>query len=52
MAKNIIVQHRRGTTRDWNNTTIIPSEGELVIEECENGLRKIKLGDGYHQFKD
>ena len=46
-----IVQHRRGTTEEWNNSPIIPYEGELVIEECDDGTRRAKIGDGKHIFK-
>lgn len=51
MLKSII-QHRRGTTAEWIVSTIIPKDGELVVEECAGGLRKFKFGDGVSLFKD
>lgn len=48
----MIIKHRRGTTEEWNNSTIIPAEGELVIEETNDGRQKFKLGNGYSLFKD
>ena len=47
-----IVKHRRGTTNEWSATKVVPEEGELVIEELDNGTKKIKLGDGLNLFKD
>lgn len=47
-----IVQHRRGTTNEWSASKVIPKEGEIVIEELDNGTKKIKLGDGITPFKD
>ena len=49
---NMIIKHRRGTTDEWNNSSIIPAEGELVIEETNDGRQKFKLGNGYSLFKD
>lgn len=48
----MIIKHRRGTTDEWNNSSIIPAEGELVIEETNDGRQKFKLGNGYSLFKD
>lgn len=45
-----IVQHRRGTTSEWSVIDLIPKAGEIVIEECEDGNRKIKIGDGENPF--
>lgn len=45
-----IIKHRRGTTQEWLETGIIPEEGELVVEECPDGLRKCKIGDGRSSF--
>ena len=33
--KKLIVQSRRGTTSEWLSTSIIPRDGELVVEICE-----------------
>jgi hypothetical protein len=46
-----IVQHRRGKTADWVRSTIIPYEGELVIEECVDGTCRCKIGDGINTFE-
>ena len=50
----MIVKHRRGTTLEWQelNLDIIPEAGELVIEECDDGTRKCKIGTGYTRFSD
>lgn len=48
----MIIKHRRGTTDEWNNSSIIPAEGELVIEETNDGRQKFKFGNGYSLFKD
>jgi len=49
-----IVQHRRGTVSQWaEQSTLIPLEGELVIEIDEtNGLHKLKIGDGIHTYAE
>ena len=49
MAYNI-VKHRRGTTQEWLSTKIIPENGELIIEECIDGIRRCKIGDGQNLF--
>ena len=46
----MIVKHRRGTTKEWQEFDLIPEEGELVIEECTDGTRKCKIGNGYYEF--
>ena len=53
MAK-YIVQHRRGTTTQWaDKHTIIPMEGEIVIEIDEvNTQHKLKIGDGIHTYAE
>lgn len=45
-----IIQHHRGTTEDWLKSNYVPAEGELVIEECVDGLCRVKVGDGIHIF--
>jgi hypothetical protein len=52
MAENIIIQHRALTTAEWQTSTIIPYDRELVLEKCEDGRYKIKVGDGIHTFPD
>ena len=49
-----IVQHRRGNTAQWaEKNTIIPMEGEIVIEiDEENSLHKLKIGDGVHTYAE
>lgn len=53
MAK-YIVQHRRGTVTQWTKqSTLIPKEGEIVIEIDElNSLHKLKIGDGVHTYAE
>lgn len=53
MAK-YIVQHRRGTAEQWaSHDTIIPKEGELVIEiDEDSSLHKLKIGDGIHKYSE
>ena len=53
MAK-FLVQHRRGTSAQWaDKNTIIPREGEIVIEiDEENSLHKLKIGDGVHTYSE
>ena len=49
MAYNI-VKHRRGTTQEWLEIDLIPEDGELVVEECADGTRKCKIGNGLYSF--
>ena len=48
----MIIKHRRGTTREWQelDLVVIPADGELVIEECVDGVRKCKIGTGSARF--
>ena len=46
-----IVQHRRGTTEAWKSSAIVPFEGEFIIEECIDGSRRVKVGDGINTFE-
>lgn len=46
----LIVQHRRGTATDWESSGIVPYDGEIIIEECEDGTFKTKIGDGVNTF--
>lgn len=50
MATNFITQHRRGTAAQWEESGIIPYNGEIVIEECPDGTYKTKIGDGVQTF--
>lgn len=49
-----LVQHRRGTAARWaEKNTLIPREGEIVIEIDEvNSLHKLKIGDGIHTYAE
>ena len=49
-----IVQHRRGSAAQWASAdTIIPMEGELVIEiDEEHSQHKLKIGDGIHTYSE
>lgn len=49
---NFITQNRRGTTEEWAKSLIIPRDGEVVLEECNDGITRIKIGDGHSLFKD
>lgn len=53
MAKYITC-HRRGSATQWaEKNTIIPLEGEIVIEIDEiNSLHKLKIGDGIHTYAE
>ena len=46
----MIVKHRRGTTKEWQEVDLIPEEGELVIEECVDGSSRCKVGNGRTKF--
>lgn len=48
--QKMIVQHRRGTTAEWKISSIIPLEGELLIEEVSSKEIKIKIGNGKSHF--
>ena len=50
MAK-IITQHRRGTTAEWEAAGVIPAESEIIVVN-DNGVKKLKIGDGKTEFKD
>lgn len=45
-----IVKHRRGTTQEWLDIDLIPEDGELVIEECQDNICKCKIGNGKDSF--
>lgn len=47
-----ILKHRRGTTQEWLESTLVPEEGEIVIEECFDGICKCKVGDGHSYFSE
>ena len=47
-----ILKHRRGTTHEWLDINLTPQEGELVIEECDNGALRCKIGNGRDAFLD
>ena len=46
----LVFQHRRGTKEQWNESTIKPKEGEIVVEKNSGG--KIKVGDGHSLYKE
>lgn len=52
MATNFRYKHLRGTTEQWSKSTIIPFDGELVIEERTDGTVGIKAGNGNDLFAD
>ena len=45
-----ITQHRRGTYEEWLALDIVPYEGELIVVEFEDNIRKCKIGDGETPF--
>lgn len=47
-----ITQHRRGTYEEWLSFGEAPLEGELIIVEFDNNVRKCKIGDGITYFSD
>ena len=47
-----ITQHRRGTYEEWLESNAVPYEGELIIVEFDNNVRKCKIGDGITTFSD
>ena len=47
-----ITQHRRGTYEEWLALDVAPYEGELIIVEFDNNIRKCKIGDGKTLFSD
>lgn len=49
---NFITQSRRGTTAEWDASSVIPRSGEIVLEECSDGLTKFKVGNGVSLFKE
>ena len=49
---NFITQNRRGTTEEWNKSLVVPRAGEVVLEECDDGITRVKFGDGRSLFKD
>ena len=51
MAK-FITQLRHGTTSDWLKSTVIPAKNELIVEYCDNGKKRFKLGNGQSKFED
>ena len=56
MAK-YVVQLRRGTKEQWKEyeinkpTESMPLAGELVVE-YDNGIPRLKIGDGIHKFSE
>lgn len=47
-----ITQLRHGTTSDWETSTVVPAKNELVVEYCNDGRRRFKLGDGNNLFTE
>lgn len=56
----MILLHRRGTTAEWQQADSLSSDkpqlllkdGELAIEELQDGSRRVKIGDGTSKFAD
>ena len=49
---NFITQNRRGTTEEWLESVVIPKQGEIVLEECTDGVVRMKIGNGKSLFKN
>ena len=47
-----ITQHRRGTLAEWESLNPIALDGELIIIEFDNNVRKCKIGDGETPFSE
>ena len=47
-----ITQHRRGTYAEWLELNPVPYEGELIIVEFDDNIRKCKIGDGITYFSE
>lgn len=48
-----LVQMRRGSKMQWEESNIIPLAGEIVVEIDElNNLHKLKIGDGIHTYSE
>ena len=40
------------TTKNWNKSNPVLINGELGIENCSNGITKMKIGNGKSKWKD
>lgn len=47
-----IVCHRRGNTEQWKASDIIICDGEIVVEKCDDGYVRLKVGDGTKTFSE
>lgn len=48
-----IVCHRRGSTSQWEAASdLIIRDGEIVIEKCDDGYMRLKVGDGTKTFSE
>lgn len=50
MATKYSICHLRDTTANWEKSTYIIPDGEMVVEQRPNGSTRIKIGDGKHIF--
>ena len=51
MAK-FITCHRRGKTEDWKNFTGKIYDGEIILEESDDGYTRLKVGKNGKSFSD
>ena len=51
MAK-YITQHRRGTTQQWEKSDVVVCDGEIVVEYCDDGKIRLKIGNGLSKFSE
>ena len=49
MAK-YIVQHRRGSSEQWADSNVVLYDGEIGIEQSDDGYTRLKIGDGIHKY--
>lgn len=49
--KKLIVQNRRGSKSEWEDSKVIPADGEVVVEQSGNDS-KLKVGTGRTSYKD
>ena len=49
--KRLIIQNRRGTKEEWEETNLVPKDGELVVEQ-QSKYSKIKVGDGVTSYDE
>ena len=49
---DIIIKFDTRSSADWQNSKNIIAKGSLCVEEIEDGIFKIKIGDGQRIYSD